>query len=143
MAFTQDEASRIKSDVESLKASATNVFSAIGEGAAAQRENTKTLKENTILLNELLVAFSKREVRDEYREKEMLSIHEEVKDIKDTVNLNRKEYMAPLERLKRSQGRVDRFWEGATSNWGKMTAFALIISVAYALNIDLSKLLGK
>jgi len=136
MPFTQDEAIRIKSDVEGLKHSTISVLTAIGESVTAQKENTK-------MITDLVIELRERDVRDEYRGKEILVLDEKLDSLTNTVENNKAEYVPALTKLIASQLWWDKFWDNANSTWGKFAGVAIILGVAYALNIDLTKIVSS
>lgn len=134
MSLTQQEAIQMKTDVEILKSSTSQVLQAIGESVTAQKENSK-------LINELVIEMKERDVRDEYRAKDL----DELKGYISRVDGDVKNYIEihhdSLEKLSQSQRAKDAFYKSVTSTWGKVFAMLLIAACAYVLGIDLTKVI--
>lgn len=127
---------QVKTDVEELKRTTTTVLSAIGDNAKATRENTT-------IVNEMLVSMRERDVRDEYRMKEIQVIGEKVDNTSQALADYKERHRESLTKLERTQANWIGFWVSVNSTWGKMFGVAIIIAIAYAVEIDLSRLLGK
>ena len=127
---------QVKTDVEELKRTTTTVLSAIGDNAKATRENTT-------IVNEMLISMRERDVRDEYRMKEIQAIGNKADTTANNLNEYKERHRESLVKLERSQANWAGFWVSVNSTWGKMFGVAIIIAFALAIEIDLSKLLGK
>jgi len=127
---------QVKTDVEELKRTTTTVLSAIGDNAKATRENTT-------IVNEMLVSMRERDVRDEYRLKEIQNTGEKVDNTSQALTDYKERHRESLTKLERSQANWLGFWVSVNSTWGKMFGVAFVIAFAYALDVDLKALLGK
>jgi hypothetical protein len=134
MTLNAQEAIQLKTDVEILKLSTNQVITALGESTEAQKENTK-------LIHSLLIEMRERDVRDEYRAKEIDGIKEAIKLTDKNLSGYIKDNRENLGRLSRRYDLKDKFITGITSTWGKIAAGAILIGAAYVLGFDLTKIL--
>lgn len=136
MSLTQKEVNQMWTDVEMLKLSTSQVLNAIGESVAAQKENSE-------LINALVIKMTERDVHDEYREKELDELKDYISRVDDDFKTYREDHHDSLEKLSQSQKNKARFYngvfKGVTSTWGKFFAMILIAACAYVSGIDLTK----
>lgn len=128
MSITQAEATQIRTEQAFLKDQVS--------------ELVKALNSNTEKVGEMLIEMKERDVRDEYREKE----HQELKEAIHTTNERIESYIkskqAIVEWAERRKSLYDSIWSGITSTWGKLTGALIIIAIASALGLDLSKVIN-
>jgi hypothetical protein len=134
MTLNAQEAMQLKTDVEILKASTNQVITALGESTEAQKENTK-------LIHSLLIEMRERDVRDEYKAKEIDEIKVSIKLTDKSLTRYIEDNKEPLSKLNKHYKRKDQFISGITSTWGKIAAGAILIGAAYVLGFDLTKIL--
>lgn len=120
MSLTPDEAAEIKQSVRSLQKSHDEVLSAI--------------KDNTDSVNNLVIEFSKRDVRDEYLEKELNETKNRQQDFE--------QFARPiLVKTKDKQDFEQKIKDSFGSSTGKLIYIIVALGLAAALGMDLSGLI--
>ena len=134
MTITKDEAYQIKSDIEVLKTSTKQCLQATTKSADASAKVAEQI-------SNLLIEMKERDVREEYRTKEIVELKEAIgfvdKRIADFIDTE----LPTLTRSKLRHGRVDKVLEGLSSNVGKLIGIALVVGVMVMLGIDPTKLI--
>ena len=86
-------------------------------------------------LNKLLIKMAERDIRDEFHEAKL-----------DEFSAFMKESAPVINRARNGQKKVDSFWSGVTSGYGKLfitiVSGALLLSLAVALGVDVKYLKG-
>lgn len=129
MTISSEEASQIRGEQAFLKESINNLVSAIHD--------------NTQRVGEMLVEMKERDVRDEYREKEFQELKDSIKKVDDNINAFIKEKEPVIKWAEKRKEVYESIWSGITSTWGKFAGALLIVAVAAALGLDITKVFGK
>lgn len=120
MSLTPDEAAEIKQSVRALQKSHDEVLSAI--------------KDNTDSVNNLVTEFAKRDVRDEYLERELNTTKNRQQDFE--------EFARPiLVKAKEKQNFEQKIKDSFGSSTGKLIYIIVALGIAAALGLDLSGLI--
>ena len=131
--ISKDDAIQIKTDIEVLKTSTKQCLEATTKSADAQ---TKVAEQ----IGQLLVEMKERDVREEYRTKEITELKEAVITVDGKIDDFIEKEMPTLTRCKARHKRIDKALEGLSSNVGKLIAIALVVGVMVMLGLDPTKL---
>lgn len=126
MALTSKEEVDIKSGMIILERSVSDLTRMQSQNTAAQTKLSDGI-------TELLVEMRERDVRDEH-------LKSEVSIIKSEHTAIMAEYLPVMQRAKRSQQRWDSFWASVTTNWGRLASIAIVVAIAMALGLDITKI---
>jgi chromosome segregation ATPase len=127
MSISQEEAAQIRTEQTFLKEQVSELVNA--------------LKSNTERVGEMIAEMRERDVRDEYREKEFEELKTAIHDTNSKIDSYIKSKEPIVEWAKRRKEFYDGLVSSITSTWGKIVAAAILIGVAYAVGLDISKLI--
>jgi len=131
--ISQDEALQIKTDIEVLKTSTKQCLEATTKSAEASAKVADQI-------GNLLIEMKERDVREEYRTKEVTELKELIGFV-DTRIADFIETEAPtLARSKLRHNTVDSIIAGFTSNVGKLLLGFVVVGVMYSLGLDPTKM---
>lgn len=140
MPLTHEESRKVISDIEVLKTTSKQVFSALSE-------NSVQTKENNSLIFTLISKMDKHDVRREYEKKQLELDRAHVGELKSAVscvNTRLDTYIDSVKpiisRVKDAQDSSDNIKKSMGTTWGKMAVGVLVSSlflfVAYSLGIE-------
>ena len=126
MSLSEDERVDLKSGMVIMEKAIATLSKAQETSAAASTELSKGI-------NELVAEMRERDVKDEFFRAKIISVED-----------NQKKYISKftpvIERVIASQNKWDKFTNGMATNWGRLFSIAVIVLIAMALGLDVSKL---
>jgi len=126
-----------KEEAESLRSKVGNIEFLITQCVEASKESALASKEVAQQINGLVIEMRQRDVKDEFRDRQVDTLAMRV----DTMNSKFEDYVKTesevLKRVKRSHDRVDKFIDGMTSNNGRILSIVIIAFIAWAIGLDL------
>jgi len=102
----------------------------------AQKNNIDSI---THLINEM----KNHDIRGEYRDKELSELKARLIETEKKLELYIENNRDPLKALSDSQDKKKTFNKSVTVRWGQVFTTIVLVFIAYSLDVDLSRLLGK
>ena len=131
--ISHDEALQIKTDIEVLKTSTKQCLQATTRSAEASSKVAEQI-------SDLLIEMKERDVREEYRTKEIT----ELKDSVALVNTRIVDFInsetPTLARSKARHSTIDEIKKGFSSNMGKFLLIATIAGLMFSIGLDPTKM---
>lgn len=128
-----EEVQKIKTEIALLKQSTSDTLRAIHEQSDSGKELLQSVNELTIEIRE---DRARREAHDENREIQDKYIQDQISENKNRLNYMTENYKQPLERLKVSQGRWDKFTDAIFSKAGTTIFILVIVAILYLLGVN-------
>ena len=131
--ITPQEAQEIRTDIALLKQSTSDTLKAIHDQSDSGNDLLKSVNELTL---EIRVDRTKREAHEENRDIQDKYVQEQILENKKRLDFIAENYKQPLERLKISQGRWDKFINSIFSRGGATVLTITFIVVLYLLGVS-------
>jgi hypothetical protein len=126
MSLSENERIDLKSGMVIMEQGIAALSRAQETSAAASTELAKGI-------NELVTEMRERDIKDEYFRAKITKVEEnQGKYIKD--------FGPVMERVIKSHDKWDKFTSGMATNWGRLASVAIIVMIAMALGLDVSKI---
>lgn len=129
----KEEAQKIKTDIALLKQSTSDTLKAIHEQSDSGKELLTSVNGLTIEIRE---DRARREAHEESREIKDSYIQEQIQSNTKRLDYFTENYKQPLEQLKVSQGRWDKFINSIFSRSGATVLTIALIIILYLLGIS-------
>ena len=131
--ITPEEAQEIKTDIALLKQSTSDTLKAIHEQSDSGKELLKSVNDLTVEIRE---DRARREAHDENREVHDKYVQDQISENKKRLDYITDNYKQPIERLKISQSRWDKFTDAIFSKAGTTLFIIVIVAILYLLGVN-------
>lgn len=131
--ISPEKAQEIITDIALLKQSTSDTLKAIHEQSASGKELLKSVNGLTIEIRE---DRARREAHDEGRDIHDKYVQDQISENTKRLDYIAENYKQPIERLKLSQGRFDKFTDAIFSKAGTTLFIVIIVAVLYLLGIN-------
>ncbi|MDB4261448.1 hypothetical protein N9878_01135 [bacterium] len=113
-----------------LKAGMIVMENTIATLSEMQASNTQAQTKLTEQIGELVTAMSNRDIKDEFFRNKITKMEDNQTKAMDL-------FLPVINRARSNQERWDKFYNSATTTWGKLAGTAILILLAMAMGADL------